>query len=109
MKAVAYIQAYAIQPRCLPDHSIHLRGLRILLLPVGLLVAGIMAGSPVLAADYVENTFGMRFIHIPAGSFTMGTVEVEAARTMHITSSIYLSETELIQGVWYRSWWPQQY
>jgi formylglycine-generating enzyme required for sulfatase activity len=107
-------------PRCLPDHSIPLRVQRILLLLAGLLVAGVLACSPVQAADYVENAFGMRFIRIPAGSFTMGTVEVEAARmefpepgpdavldetparTVHITSPVYMGETEVTQGVWYR-------
>ena len=86
----------------------------------GLLVAGLLICSPAQAVDSLENSLGMRFIQIPAGSFTMGTVEVEAARmelpepgpddvldetpahTVRISEPFYLGETEVTQGVWYR-------
>ena len=32
------------------------------------------------ARDIRENTPGMRFVHVPAGEFTMGTSDVEEAR-----------------------------
>ena len=84
------------------------------------LLAGMLASHPVAIADSLENSLGMRFIRIPAGSFTMGTVEVEAARmefpepgpddvldetpahVVHISEPFYLGETEVTQGVWYR-------
>ena len=36
--------------------------------------------SLVQAGEVIENRFGMRFVKIPAGTFTMGTAEVESAR-----------------------------
>ena len=87
---------------------------------VHLLVAGLLICNPAQAVDSLENSLGMRFIQIPAGSYTMGTVEVEAARmelpepgpddvldetpahTVRISEPFYLGETEVTQGVWYR-------
>ena len=74
----------------------------------------------VQAADVIENRFGMQFVMIPAGTFNMGTVEVESARMefpelkpddvldetpahpVTITQSFYLGTTEVTQGVWFR-------
>ena len=85
-----------------------------------MLVAGLLICNPAQAVDSLENSLGMRFIQIPAGSYTMGTVEVEAARmelpepgpddvldetpahTVRISEPFYLGETEVTQGVWYR-------
>ena len=85
-----------------------------------MLVAGLLICNPAWAVDSLENSLGMRFIQIPAGSFTMGTVEVEAVRmefpepgpddvldetpahTVRISEPFYLGETEVTQGVWYR-------
>ena len=44
-----------------------------------LLVAGLRVCNPVQAVDILENSLGKRFIQVPAGSFTNGSVEVEAA------------------------------
>jgi formylglycine-generating enzyme required for sulfatase activity len=78
------------------------------------------AGSVVQAADLIENSLGMRFVKIPAGEFTMGTVAVEEARmelpepkpgdvldetpphTVRITQPFYLGITAVTQGVWFR-------
>ena len=72
------------------------------------------------AGDVIENRFGMRFVKIPAGEFTMGTVAVESARMefpelkpddvldetpahpVTISRDFYLGTTEVTQGVWYR-------
>jgi len=79
------------------------------------------AGWPTLSAagESVSNQLGMRFIEIPAGQFTMGTREVEAARLefpepkpddvldetpahpVRITRPFYLGETEVTQRVWF--------
>lgn len=63
----------------------------------------------------------MRFVKIPAGTFTMGTAAVEAARTefpepkpddvldeipthkVRITQSFYQGETAVTQSVWFRA------
>ena len=104
----------------LHDLSILMREKHFLQTAAGLLVAGLLICSPARAVDSFENSLGMRFIQIPAGSFTMGTVEVEAARmelpepgpgdvldetpahTVRISEPFYLGETEVTQGVWYR-------
>ncbi|MEN8207110.1 MAG: formylglycine-generating enzyme family protein [Pseudomonadota bacterium] len=72
------------------------------------------------ARDKLENDLGMRFVKVPAGTFTMGTAAVEAARmefpepkpddvldetpthTVRITQPFYLGETEVTQAVWFR-------
>ena len=72
------------------------------------------------AAEAFRNDLGMRFILIPAGEFTMGTTEVEAARmefpelkpddvldetpphSVRITQPFYLGDTEVTQAAWYR-------
>jgi formylglycine-generating enzyme required for sulfatase activity len=72
------------------------------------------------AGDVIENRFGMHFVKIPAGTFTMGTTEVESARMefpelkpddvldetpahpVTITRDFYLGTTEVTQGVWFR-------
>jgi formylglycine-generating enzyme required for sulfatase activity len=74
----------------------------------------------VQAADVIENRFGMQFVMIPAGTFNMGTVEVESARMefpelkpddvldetpahpVTIAQPFYLGTTEVTQGVWFR-------
>ena len=76
--------------------------------------------APAQAGDVIENRFGMHFVKIPAGSFTMGTTEVESARMefpelkpgdvldetpahpVTVTQSFYLGTTEVTQGVWFR-------
>lgn len=65
--------------RRLPDLSLLMRGQRFLQAAAGLLVAGLRVCNPVQAVDILENSLGMRFIQVPAGSFTNGSVEVEAA------------------------------
>jgi len=70
--------------------------------------------------EVIENSFGMRFVKIPAGEFTMGTTDIEAARmefpelkpadaldetpphSVRITQPFYLGITEVTQGTWYR-------
>ena len=72
------------------------------------------------AGDFIDNRFGMRFVKIPAGTFTMGTAEVESARMefpelkpddvldetpahpVRITRGFYLGTTEVTQGTWFR-------
>jgi len=74
--------------------------------------------TPTSAKNSMVNQLGMRFIEIPAGTFTMGTVEVEAARLetpqpkpddvldetpaheVKITQPFYLGETEVTQSAW---------
>jgi sulfatase modifying factor 1 len=76
--------------------------------------------SLVSAAEAFKNDLGMRFVQIPAGEFSMGTTDVEAARMefpelkvddvldetpphrVRITQSFYLGETEVTQAVWYK-------
>ncbi len=62
-----------------------------------------------LAQDVYTNKLGMRFVHIPSGSFTMGSPESEKGRnwneTQHrvtLSKSFYLGETEVTQGQWNR-------
>jgi formylglycine-generating enzyme required for sulfatase activity len=55
----------------------------------------------------VSNRFGMKFVLIPAGTFTMGRSLEEKGRArderLHqvtITRPFYLQKTELTQGQW---------
>ncbi len=109
-----------MRARRLADLSILMREQRTLQAAAGLLLAGMLVWNPLRAADILENSLGMRFIQVPAGSFTMGTVEVEAARmefpepkpddvldetpahTVRISAPFYLGETEVTQDAWYR-------
>ena len=77
-------------------------------------------GSFTQAGEHIENSIGMRFVRIPAGEFTMGTVAVEEARmefpevqpddvldetpphTVRITQPFNLGATTVTQGTWYR-------
>jgi formylglycine-generating enzyme required for sulfatase activity len=61
------------------------------------------------AADKMTNTLGMKFVLIPAGTFTMGSPSSEPDRssdeTQHrvtISSPFYLQATEVTQGQWRR-------
>jgi sulfatase modifying factor 1 len=74
----------------------------------------------VQAGEVIENRFGMQFVKIPAGTFTMGTAEVESARMefpelkaddvldetpahpVTLSQDFYLGTTEVTQGVWFR-------
>ena len=47
---------------------------------VTIIVLGLCAWGLAQARDSIENDLGMHFVKIPAGTFTMGTAEVEAAR-----------------------------
>ncbi len=76
--------------------------------------------SLVSAVDTFRNNLEMRFVLIPAGEFTMGTTEIEAARmefpelkpddvldetpphSVRITHPFYLGDTEVTQAAWYR-------
>jgi len=68
--------------------------------------AGISAVAPDANAPFT-NVFGMTFIRIPAGTFTMGSPEDETGRdsdeTGHqvtLTKPFYLQTTEVTQGQW---------
>lgn len=72
------------------------------------------------AGEIIENSFGMRFVSIAAGEFTMGTIDAGEARmeipepqpgdvldetpphTVRITRPFYLGTTPVTQGAWYR-------
>ncbi len=63
--------------------------------------------SPASAGSTFTNTLGMRFVLIPAGSFTMGSPEEEMGRQKDekqhrvvISKSFYMLETEVTQGHW---------
>jgi formylglycine-generating enzyme required for sulfatase activity len=73
---------------------------------LGLLAAGC---SPVAkpVATWTDPTTGMVFIHVPAGSFDMGTPPSEVGREaqerlhrVHLTRSFYLGRTEVTQAQW---------
>jgi formylglycine-generating enzyme required for sulfatase activity len=62
-----------------------------------------------IAQEIFTNKLGMRFVLVPAGSFTMGSPESEKGRqwneTRHrvtISKSFYMGETEVTQGQWNR-------
>ncbi len=64
--------------------------------------AGLAAAQPDLT-----NRWGMRFVHIPAGTFLMGSPETEPGRetdeTRHrvtLTRGFYMQTTEVTQGQW---------
>ncbi|MDZ7752392.1 MAG: formylglycine-generating enzyme family protein [Gammaproteobacteria bacterium] len=72
----------------------------------------------ILAGKIIENVLGMRFVHIPAGSFVMGTADPAAAAAevadpdpayaedetpaheVTISRPFYMGQTEVTQGVW---------
>ena len=61
------------------------------------------------AQDIFTNKLGMRFVLVPAGSFTMGSPESEKGRQWNesqhkviISKSFYMGETEVTQGQWNR-------
>jgi formylglycine-generating enzyme required for sulfatase activity len=73
---------------------------------LGLLAAGC---SPVAkpVETWTDPTTGMVFIHVPAGSFDMGTPPSEVGREaqerlhrVHLTRSFYLGRTEVTQAQW---------
>lgn len=74
-------------------------------LPSLLLAAAVSAQQP--SAACIENSLGIRFILVPAGSFTMGSLyeqvprqEDERPHSVTIRKSFYLSETEITQRQW---------
>ena len=87
-----------------------------LLAPAG--VATAASASASASPGVIENRLGMRFVRIPAGTFTMGTRQVEAARAeipdpdpddvrdetpahrVTISEPFWLGETEVTQKVW---------
>jgi formylglycine-generating enzyme required for sulfatase activity len=74
----------------------------------------------VVAGEVIENFLAMRFVRIPAGEYSMGTGDSEAARLeipepgpeavrdempahrVVISTPFYLGETEVTQGTWWR-------
>jgi len=65
--------------------------------------------GPCFAQKIYTNKIGMRFVLIPAGSFTMGSPGSERGHqkneTLHrvmISKSFYMGETEITQGQWNR-------
>jgi formylglycine-generating enzyme required for sulfatase activity len=73
--------------------------------PALFLVVLALACAP--RASYVEPRTGMKFVHIPAGTFTMGSPLTEPSRqkdeTPHrvtITRAFYMSATEVTQRQW---------
>jgi formylglycine-generating enzyme required for sulfatase activity len=72
----------------------------------GLAILFFQAGQA-SAQEIHTNSLGMRFVLVPAGSFTMGSPKSEEGRqwneTLHrvtISKSFYLGETEVTQGQW---------
>lgn len=66
-----------------------------------------LAGCEPVPATWVEPTTGMRFVHIPAGEFMMGSPESEAERRdterrhpVRLTRSFYLGAHEVTQAEW---------
>ena len=65
------------------------------------------AEVPVASEKAIENSIGMKFVPIPAGTFTMGSPAGEKDRssdeTQHqvtLTKSFYMGRTEVTQGQW---------
>lgn len=63
--------------------------------------------SPASGPALTTNSFGMTFVSIPAGSFTMGSPESEQGRDVDervhrvaLTSNFLLQQTEVTQGHW---------
>ncbi len=59
------------------------------------------------------NTLGMRFVHIPPGSFVMGSPKKEKGRNWNekqhnvlFTRGFYMGETEVTQGQWNKLVYP---
>ena len=79
----------------------------IILLSLGIFIA--LGHSAMAGSNILTNTLGMRFVFIPAGSFTMGSPASEPGRNWNekqhrvtITKGFYLGETEVTQGQWSR-------
>ncbi len=73
------------------------------------LVCGVMVGRLSFSASSktLTNSIGMKFVLIPAGTFTMGSPSDEPMRepderqhTVTISKSFYLQTTEVTQGQW---------
>jgi len=77
------------------------------------LVSVFIVSNPCLANDQtgakktITNSFGMEFVYIPPGTFTMGSPEDEPGRfdgeTQHevtLTQGFYMQTTEITQGQW---------
>ena len=47
---------------------------------ITIIALGLCVWGVAQARDSLENELGMRFVKTPAGTFTMGTTEIEAAR-----------------------------
>ncbi|MCG8530897.1 MAG: formylglycine-generating enzyme family protein, partial [Desulfovibrionales bacterium] len=77
----------------------------IILLSLGIFIG---LGHPAMGNPPIfTNSLGMRFIFIPAGSFTMGSPPSEPGRNWNekqhrvtITKGFYMGETEVTQGQW---------
>ena len=80
---------------------------------LALLVGAWLAASPTLAlpasggGDAVVNSLGMRMVHVPAGSFRMGSPagepmrqEEEAPRRVTLTRAFRIAATEVTQKQW---------
>ena len=84
----------------------------VVLLCVG--VSSLLADEPAKPVEVqvtkektIENSIGMKFVPIPAGTFTMGSPAAEKGRfdneTQHqvtLTKSFYMGRTEVTQGQW---------
>lgn len=60
------------------------------------------------SCEYVVNRFGLSFMRIPAGTFTMGSPESEPSfildetqHTVILTQDYYMQDTEVTQKQWY--------
>ncbi len=71
-----------------------------------LLVLGLAAAAQAQTANRVSNPFGMTFVRIPAGSFTMGSSSYEAnsdekpVQQVTISRPFELQVTEVTQAQW---------
>jgi len=52
------------------------------------------------SANFLTNSFGMEFVKIPAGSFTMGDSSNEPIHQVKITREFYLGRTLVTQAQW---------
>ncbi|TCK18721.1 formylglycine-generating enzyme required for sulfatase activity [Thiogranum longum] len=86
--------------------------------PAYAFLLALLLAAPTYARDTLQNDLGMRFVHIPAGEFVMGTEDIAAAlqempepeptglveetpaHTVVITKPFYLGETEVTQSQW---------
>ena len=62
--------------------------------------------SSIAAENYV-NSINMEFVHVPAGTFLMGTPDLQQGsskekpqHSIHISKSFYLGKYEVIQKQW---------